>query len=170
VYFPDHDYVTTVCAYELTAMSAEARYWLLGFLTGSEPSVHEFLGRERAESPEPTEEEWARYRTFLKRSLRDGHHVNLNPRPDRAIVITDEERLEINLDDWRPWTDVGDRVLVPDGAVWVEADPQPEMDRYWLAGSVCAERGTCRSLWLESNWLVCPDCGQVTMHRDVGDD
>src|SRR5688572_23572836 len=36
VCFPDRGYVTTVSVYELTAISAEARYWLVGFLTGYE--------------------------------------------------------------------------------------------------------------------------------------
>ena len=142
-------------------MSAEARSWLTGFLTGDEPSVYEYLGRRLDEDYEPTDEEWVRWRNFIKRYLRDGTHLRLNKRPDRALVITDEERAEIHLDHWRPWTYVGERVLVADGAEWVEADPQPQMDGPWLAGSVCAEREHDNLIGLDSDWTVCRDCGEV---------
>ncbi len=69
-----------------------------------------------------------RYTNFLERYLSEGSHPRLNKRPDRALVVTDAERAEIRLDPWRPWTYVGERVLVADGAEWVEADPQPQMD------------------------------------------
>jgi hypothetical protein len=170
VCFPDRtEWVTVpVSVYELDAVSAEARYWLRGFLTGYEPDVYEYLGREKSEGYDPTDEEWARYRNFIEQQhLRDGTHNRLNKRPDRALVITDEERAEIHLDPWRPWTYVGERVLVPDGAEWVEADPQPEMDGPWLAGSVCAERehDSRPLIWLDSGWSVCSDCGAVVDRR-----
>ena len=168
VYFPDWGDVANVSVYELTAMSTEARYWLLGFLTGSEPDLPEYLGRWRAivssEDWEYTDEELVRWTNFRKEFRRDGWYNPLKLRPDRALVITDEERAKITLDPWQPWTYVGERVLVPDGpdgAEWVEADPQPEMDGPWLAGSVCAERGHCNFMWLESGWSVCCDCGEV---------
>jgi hypothetical protein len=163
VCFPDREYVTTVSVHELAAVSAEVRYWLKGFLTGYEPSVDEYLGRMVTEDYyDPTHEEWARYRNFIARYLNDGGHIRLHKRPDRALVITDEERAEIHLEHWRPWTYVGERVLVADGAEWVEADPQPEMDGPWIAGSVCAEREHDNLMVLDSGWTVCCDCGEVT--------
>ena len=162
VCFPDQGYMRTVTFYELTAMSAEARYWLEGFLTGYEPSVDEYLGRRIGVDYDPTDEELVRCSNFIKRYLRDGTHLRLHMRPDRALVITDEERAEIHLDHWRPWTYVGERVLVADGAEWVEADPQPPMDGPWIAGSVCAEREHDNLMDLESGWTVCCDCGEVT--------
>lgn len=169
VCFPDRsEYVTMpVSLNELTAISAEARYWLRGFLTGYEPSIDEYLGLKGSEGHEPTHDEWVRYRHFIARYLRDGSHIRLNQRPDRALVITDEERAEIHLDRWRPWTYVGERVLVADGAEWVEADPQPQMDGPWIAGSVCAEREHDNLIYLDSGWLVCCDCGEVQVHWDV---
>ena len=56
-------YVHPSSVYEFTAISAEARYWLRGFLTGYEPAVDEYLGREDPRSYDPTHEEWVRYRT-----------------------------------------------------------------------------------------------------------
>jgi hypothetical protein len=175
VCFPDHGYSTTASVSELTAMSTEARYWLLGFLTGSEPHLYEYVGRWKAidlsDDWEETEEELVRWTNFCTQFRRHGMHIFLHLRPDRALVITDEERAGINLDPWRPWTYVGERVLVPggpDGAEWVEADPQPEMDGTVLAGSVCAERGHCKFMWLESGWFVCRDCGEVEVW-DVDD-
>jgi hypothetical protein len=166
VCFPDRRYLSTVSAYQLTATSTEARYWLRGFLTGQEPSIDEYLGRDRSEEDyNPTDEERARYITFLERCVNEGSHPRLNKRPDRALVITDAERAEIRLDPWRPWTYVGERVLVPDGAEWVEADPQPEIDGPWFTGPVCAERGYCDLTWLESGWSVCRDCGEVVDYR-----
>jgi hypothetical protein len=165
VCFPDRGYVMTLSVYELTAVSAEARYWLRGFLTGYEPSIDEYLGREGFEGYEPTHEEWGRYGTFIERYLSRGTHIRLNMRPDRALVITDEERTEIHLDHWRPWTYVGERVLVADGAEWVEADPQPQMDGPWIAGSICAEREHDNLMSLDSGWTVCCDCGEVMVYR-----
>jgi hypothetical protein len=169
--FPDHGYSTTASVSELTAMSPEARYWLVGFLSGSEPRLYEYLGLARAVEIEKfhdyeyTDEELVRWTNFCKEFRRSGWYIHPNMRPERALVITDEERAQITLDPWRPWTYVGERVLVPDGldaAKWVEADPQPEMDGPWLAGSVCAERERCQTMWLEkSGWEVCCDCGQV---------
>jgi hypothetical protein len=170
VCFPDQGYTATVSVYEFTAMSAEAHYWLKGFLTGSEPDVYEYLGRTQSEDYGPTDEELVRWNTFVKQYLIDGFHIPLNKRPDRALVITDEERAEIHLDDWRPWTYVGERVLVADGAAWVEADPQPQMDGPWLAGSVCAEREHDNLMSLESGWWVCCDCGEVSVDWTVDDD
>jgi hypothetical protein len=83
------------------------------------------------------------------------------------MVTTENERAEIHLDPWHLWAYVGERVLVPDDAEWVEADPQPEMDGPFLAGSVCAERDHHNLMWLESGWLVCLGCGEVTVDRDV---
>lgn len=173
VCFPDRpDYYMTMptSVYELTAMSLEARYWLRGFLTGYEPDIDEYLGRDGYDGHEPTDEEWARYETFITHQyLRYGSHIQLNQRPNRALVVTDEERAEIRVDPWRPWTYVGERVLVPNGAESVEADPQPEMDGHFLAGSVCAQRGhDSRPLvWLESGWSVCSACGEVVDRRDL---
>src|SRR5262249_53204810 len=127
--------------------------------------VYEYLGREKSEDYAPTDEELVRWDNFNREYLRCGYHYHLNKRPDRALVITDEERAEIRLDPWRPWTYVGERVLVPGGAAWVEADPQPEMDGPWLAGSVCAERERDNLVWLESGWSVCCDCGEVYDER-----
>jgi hypothetical protein len=56
---------------------------------------------------------------------------------------------------------VGERVLVEDGAEWVEADPQPEMDGPWIAGTICAEREHDNLIVLDSDWVVCVDCGKV---------
>jgi hypothetical protein len=111
-----------------------------------------------------------RWSNFCKTFRRDGRHISLHLRPDRALVITDAERAEINLDPWRPWTYVGERVLVPAGpnsAEWVEADPQPEMAWGVLAGSVCAERRHHNLMYLESGWDVCRDCGEVEVVWDV---
>jgi hypothetical protein len=166
VCFPDRSiYVTTTMSvYELTAISAEAYYWLKGYLTGCEPSIDEYLGRKVIDEDyvDPTDEEWIRYGTFITRYLKDGDHIRLNRRPNRALVITEEERAKIRIDNWRPWTYVGERVLVFDGAEWVEADPQPKMDGPWLAGSICAERERDNLVVLESDWWVCCDCGEVT--------
>jgi hypothetical protein len=171
VLFPDQGYDTLASVSELTAMSPEARYWLVGFLAGPEPRLYKYLGLVGSveikgfQDYEVTDEEIVRWINFCKEFRRDGWYNHLRLRPDRALVITDAERAQINLDPWQPWTYVGERVLVPDGldaAKWVEADPQPEMDGPWLAGSVCAERERCQTMWLEkSGWEVCCDCGQV---------
>jgi hypothetical protein len=131
VCFPDQDYSTKANVSELTAMSTEARYWLVGFLSGSEPRLYQYLGLvgpaeiKGFQDYEVTDAELARWQNFCKESRRVGSHSYPHKRPDRALVITDEERAKINLDPWRPWTYVGERVLVPDGEEWVEADPQP---------------------------------------------
>jgi hypothetical protein len=102
--------------HELTAVSAEARYWLLGFLTGCEPDLAEYLGYRASDNYAYTDEDLVRWHDFLARHRIQGYFPYLNRHPNRALVITDEERAEIRLDDWRPWTYVSERVLVPDGA------------------------------------------------------
>jgi hypothetical protein len=165
VCFPDRsdsDYVTIpVSVHELTAISPEARYWLKGFLAGHSPSIDEYLGRDGYDGHIPTVEEWVRYEIFVERFLHYGSHLRLQRRPARALVITDEERSKIRVDDWRPWIYVGERVLVEDGAEWIETDPQPEMDGPWIAGTICAEREHDNLIGLESDWVVCVDCGMV---------
>jgi len=182
VCFPYPGHWTTATVSELTVMSVEARYWLMGFLAGSEPDLYEYLGLVRTVEIKGSEnwssKDWereeaqaeVRWWNFCKQFRRDGWHPSLHLRPDRALVITDAERAEINLDPWRPWTYVGERVLVPAGpnsAEWVEADPQPEMAWGVLAGSVCAERRHHNLMYLESGWDVCRDCGEVEVVWDV---
>ncbi len=76
VCFPDRGYVATVSAYQLTAISAEARYWLRGFLTGYEPSIDEYLGRKGSEDYNQQTRRWSDTQTSSSdTSAKDRTHV-----------------------------------------------------------------------------------------------
>ena len=80
------------------------------------------------------------------------------------MPITKKARREVKIRDWRPWAYAGERVWVQEGSVWVEADPQPDVNEWGvLAGSVC-DRRSHHDMDIpdpDNRWDVCLDCGYV---------
>lgn len=168
VYIPDLGHDVTCSLSQIESMSDAARAWITGFLTGSEPHITEYLGvderdLENGTTPDWTEEDHERWQAFTARFRRTGTHPSLNRRPVTPLVITDDERSELRIDgELRPWARAGERVWVPDGRRWVQADPQPELVNGQLAGTLCAERGHPDLNRLDSGWEICLDCGEVS--------
>jgi len=161
VYVPVAGHSVTCSLSDVSVASDAAHWWLRGFLSGCEPSYLEYLGRP-GEDYLPTDDEYERWQVFVRRFRETGFCPTLNKRPDRPLAVTDEARALVRVDAWEPWTFVGERVLAQAHGDWVEADPQPEMDGPFLAGSLCAERGYSDLAGLDGDWSVCMDCGEVT--------
>jgi hypothetical protein len=153
---------------EVKSMTDEAACWIAGFLAGNEPGPYEYLGLmyvDPALEIEPTDEEMQRWREFAERFRRTGQCPQLNERPVRPLTLTDAERAELRITgELRPWSYAGERVWIPAGDTWIEADPQPELVNGELFGTVCAERGHPDLMSLESNWSICLDCAEVSVH------
>lgn len=156
VFFPDTHSAVAAQVGELDDMSEQSRYWLTGFLAGSEPSLYEYVGMK---ADEPTLAEEARWAQFNERFRKRGSAERFHRWPSRALVVADDERGKIRA---APWTFVAERTLVPDGDRWVEAEPQLETHDGWLARSICAAREYHDTMELRSGWTVCLDCGEVT--------
>jgi hypothetical protein len=78
--------------------------------------------------------------------------------------MTAEERSELRVPgELRPWALAGERVWIPSGDTWVEAEPQPELVNGELAGTVCGQRGYPELMGLETDWSMCVDCAQVVI-------
>ena len=81
-----------------------------------------------------------------------GHHRR---RTSQRIVI----------DPWQPKAIAGERVWVPQGDTWVEAEPQPELSSGQLTDTVCSRRGHHNIMGIVSGWNVCLDCDEVTVNH-----
>ncbi|HEX3900393.1 MAG TPA: hypothetical protein VHW74_14595 [Mycobacteriales bacterium] len=166
VYFPERGHDRTLSLSDFESMSEAARHWVAGFLAGSEPGIYEYLGTNRLEeAPDPTPAEWSRWKEYTALFRKSGFAPWLNSRPVTPLEITDEELAELRVDgEFRPWSYAGERVWVPSGDTWVEADPQPELDEGELAGSICSVRGHPDLMQLASGWEICLDCAEVTAY------
>jgi hypothetical protein len=165
IYFPHLGYDLTHSVDEIDSMSEAARWWIQGFLVGSEPNIFEYLGIDdipEDETPEPTATDYDRWRRFNSRCRAAGQWPVLNKRPHTPLTITADEREELRIaGKLQPWAKAGEQVWVPDGETWSPADPQPELLNGQMPGSICAERGRPDQFWLESGWGICLDCGEV---------
>lgn len=147
---------------DIETMTEQARIWIAGYLSGSEPSIAEYLGIDGDE--DVTEQETERWTAFCRRFRATGECPPLERRPRRPLEITAEERKEVVIDPWRPKAVAGERVWVPQADTWVEADPQPELSTFGqLTGTVCSARGHHNLMDIASGWRVCLDCDQVTV-------
>jgi hypothetical protein len=168
IYFPHLGHDMTQSLSDIDPMTDEARGWITGFLAGSEPGIYEYLGTQWLDSddqPDPTEDEWARWREFTATFRRTGYCPWLGRRPVTPLVITDDELSELRVDgELTPWVLAGERVWVPAGQTWTEADPQPTLVRGQWPGTVCAERGHPELTTLDSGWSICIDCGELNVN------
>ena len=141
VWFPDEGESFSTTLGEIDSMTDDARSWIAGILAGNEPDIWEYLGVDRFY--DPTEAEYLRWQNFTARFRQTGvYPFDLNRRPTRAIEATDDELAEIRVRPWRPWSKAGERVWVPSGDTWVEADPQPDLVDGQMPGTICAEHDT----------------------------
>ena len=163
VWYPDERDSFPTSLDEIVSMTDEAASWIAGFLAGNEPGVYEYLGIQYLDpQPDPTQEEEDRWHEFTAEFRRTGYCPQLGLRPDAPLVLTADERAEMRIKgEMRPWALAGERVWVPVGDTWVEADPQPELVNEELVGTLCAERGYPELMQLEMGWSICIDCAEV---------
>ena len=166
IYFPHLGHDLTRSLSEIDSMTEAARHWIAGFLAGCEPGVEEYLGIDHLwrmdDAPEATNDEYERWRSFTARFRATGYCPELGRRPVSPLVITADEVAQLNVQgELAPWALAGERVWVPSGTTWVEADPQPELIDGEMPGTTCAERGHSDRLDLESGWEICIDCAEV---------
>jgi hypothetical protein len=163
VWYPDERDGFATSHDEIVSMSEEAACWLAGFLAGNEPGLEEYLGIQYLDpQPDATREDVTRWHAFTERFRRTGYCPPLGLRPDVPLVLTEKERAEMRVQgELRPWAQAGERVWVPVGDTWVEADPQPDLVDGELAGTICAERGYPELMGLEMGWSICMDCAEV---------
>lgn len=161
VWYPDlRDGLATSLS-EIESMTDQARLWIAGYLAGSEPALADYLGID--DENDATEDEFHRWADFRARFRETGYCPPLERRPRGRLEITSAERAQIAVDPWQPKAIAGERVWVPDGETWVEADPQPGIRNGQLADGTCARRQHHNMMGLASGWTVCLDCDQVSV-------
>lgn len=163
VWYPERQSGFATSLSEVEDMTEQARMWITGYLAGSEPPIAECLGIDADE--DETEEEAQRWAAFCVRFRGTGNCPPLNRRPRRRLDITAEERAEIVIDPWQPKAIAGERVWVPQGDTWVEAEPQPELSSGQLTDTACSRRGHHNIMGIVSGWNVCLDCDEVTVNH-----
>jgi hypothetical protein len=163
VWYPDLGDGLATSLSEIESMTEEARIWITGYLAGSEPPMTEYLGID--DDDDATEEEFQRWTAFCRRFRETGYCPPLDRRPGGELKISDDERAEILVDPWRPKVIAGERVWVPSGSTWAQADPQPEIANGQLVDTLCARREHHDLMDLASGWTVCLDCDQVTVNN-----
>ncbi len=147
----------TIDRRDIREASPEAWVWIDGFLTGSEPEFHEFLGLEPDEVDFVPQEDasWPRYQAVLEEFRQTGSlPIPLNPRPRKPppTGLTSE-----------PWTIAAGQVLRWDGSTWVTQQPQPELLYALLVGTACDEQQHHRMEEGDDNYAACRDCGYLSV-------
>jgi hypothetical protein len=132
-----------------------ARSWIDGFLVGSEPDLHEYLGISADEAGYIHREDpaFSRWRTDMAVAREEGWMPFLRLRPS-SPVPADAEHLE-------PWCWVGGEFWAWRNGSWSVVDPEPAMRDGFLASSICESRGRC-DLAMFGVWAICMDCGDAT--------
>lgn len=152
----DREEFTTINKADIIDASPVALAWIDGYLVGSEPDLHEYLGISSDEAgligrDDPA---FARWRADIAVARRDGWMPFLHLRPS-SPVPADAEHLE-------PWCWVGGEFWAwRDGKWSVVAPAPPGWDGSSLAPSICDVRGH-HDLAGYSAWVICMDCGEAT--------
>jgi hypothetical protein len=153
----------TISKDDVIDASPVARAWIDGFLAGSEPDLHEFLGVTDDEAghiagDDPAFERW---RAHLAESRESGWMPPLLLRPS-APVPAQAEHLD-------PWCWVGGEFWAWRDRQWSVIDPPPPMRDGFLETSVCHARGNC-DLALFGDYAICVDCGDCCEGEREPDD
>ena len=132
--------------------------WIDGFLSGSEPEFHEFLGVHAVEVDVwPTEhEDWGRYQDTLEEFRKTGAFpfpLNAMPRKPPPAGLTSE-----------PWALAAGQVWRWNGSDWRPQDPQPAFgEGLMMSGSICDERGHHLMHEGDDNYSACSGCGLLAV-------
>lgn len=134
----------------------EAWAWIEGFLAGSEPELHEFLGIDALDAERLSDEDPAHER--YREALDHFHHTGSMPFPLTVRpTLPPPSGLPVE-----PWSAAGGEVFRWDGSAWVPQDPQPELRFGLLAGTICDGRGHCDLEGAGDAHVFCADCGELS--------
>lgn len=147
----------TIDRRDIREASQEAWAWIDGFLSGSEPEFHEFLGiGPNDDDTWPKDHEsWPRYQDALEEFRRVGAFafpLRRMPRKPPPVDLTSE-----------PWALAAGQVWRWNGSEWRPQHPQPELHYSSMAGTICDERGHCLMDDVDDNYSACRDCGSLTV-------
>ena len=139
---------------EVINASREARYWIAGFLTASEPAASEMFGPAMFEAGDD-DPRWQRWRAACAEFRETGswlHSPWTEPLPFPAGT-----QLSVT-----PWVLRGDEIWIWNGQAWARADPQPPRQFLLLKNTICFERGHCDMQTVTTVHAVCIDCGSTS--------
>jgi hypothetical protein len=156
--------LVTIRKDDVVDASPVARAWIDGFLVGSEPNLHEYLGisYDEADYIDRDHPTFARWRADMAVAREQGWMRSLRPRPS-SPVPADAEHLE-------PWCWVGGEFWAWRNGTWGVVDPAPPMRDGFLASSICESRGHCDEAMFGA-YAICMDCGDATeMEVDDSDE
>jgi hypothetical protein len=148
------DFVT-IAKRDVIDASPLARAWIDGFLVGSEPELHEYLGIDADEAGDIDRDDpaFARWRGAMAVARERGWMPALRLRPS-VPVPRDAEQLQ-------PWCSVGGEFWAWRAGSWGVVAPAPPMGDGYLASSICESRRHC-SLAMFGTYAICMDCGKAT--------
>jgi hypothetical protein len=132
--------------------SPVAHAWIDGFLVGSEPDLHEYLGLSvnAADHIDGYQEAINRWQADLAEARKNGWMQHLFLRPS-APVPSEVEHLE-------PWCWIGGEFLAWRDGRWGVVDPPPSMSGGFLERSMCHARGQ-HEMEVFGTYIICVDCG-----------
>ncbi len=147
--------LVTVAKHDVVDASPLARAWIDGFLVGSEPRLHEYLGisADEAGNIDRDQAAFVRWRADMAVARDRGWMPMLRLRPS-SPVPADAEHLE-------PWCWVGGEFWAWRNGTWGVVDPAPPMRDGYLASSICESRKHC-DLAMFGAYAICMDCGDAT--------
>lgn len=143
---------------EITECSNASRWWIEGFLSGSEPSFYDYYGYH-AEDLDVHDDDprWDRLNRATARFREEGGIGRIAHRP--PIVIPE------HLVEGFPqiWHGGGETTWLRNGDEWLLADEHVNEETL-RRGKGCAERPTCAETELEvaPDVWICPKCGQLS--------
>jgi hypothetical protein len=151
----DHERFTTISKADIIDGSPAALAWVDGFLVGSEPDLHEYLGitGDEAGLIDRDDPAFARWRADVAAARGDGWLPFLHQRPVTPVPA-EGEHLE-------PWCWVGGEFWQwRDGGWSVVAAAPAGWDGSSLAPSICDARSH-HDLAMYGVWAICMDCGNA---------
>ena len=146
---------------DIVDASPLARAWIDGFLVGSEPELHEYLGISSDEAGHIGRDDaaFARWRSDMAVARERGWMPLLRLRPASPVPV-DAEHLD-------PWCWVGGEFWAWRNGKWAAVEPAPPMRNGYLASSICQSRDHC-NLAMFGAYAVCVDCGDA-MEMELDD-